>query len=96
MGTYLVFEGIRDIGRLLKAVFNLTDLDVLYAPGVLGVRLESESDADPFFEDPEILDMDDSPEGFWSMSVEDDDYFLDRCEESMHRHGRLRGKKRDL
>lgn len=90
---YLVFEGVRNMEKLLSAVLPLTDADISCAPNVLGVRLEKEADAQPFFDDPAIQEMDDMPGGFWSMSIENDDYYLDRCEEScIHSRG-FRKKK---
>lgn len=84
---FLVFEGVRSAEQVLSVLFSITELDIQWAPNLLGVKLDDESDADFFFSDPTLQELDDTPEGFWSMSVEDDDYFLDRCEEAFRRHG---------
>lgn len=84
---YVMFEGVRDPETLLRHLLRLTCLDVQYAPGIMGVRLDGTTDPDIFMEDPLLTEMDDTPDGFWSMDVVDDDYFMDRVESAYRRRG---------
>lgn len=90
---YIVFEGVRDREGLLRILFSLTEWDVQCASDVIGVQVPDIKSADIILNDPELLALEDTPEGFWTMELRDDDYFLDRMEAVVHRAGR-RGKRK--
>ena len=90
---YVVFEGVRDKEGILRILLSLTDGDVQCASDVIGVQVPDDVSARRILEDPGLVSMEDTPEGFWTMELRDDDYFLDRMEAAVHRAGR-RGRRK--
>ena len=90
---YVFFEGVRDKEGILRIILSLTDGDVQCASDVIGVQVPDIKSADIILNDPELLALEDTPEGFWTMELRDDDYFLDRMEAAVHRAVR-RGKRK--
>ena len=90
---YIVFEGVRDREGILRILFSLTEWDVQCASDVIGVHVPDAGSAHIILDDPELVSLEDTPEGFWTMELRDDDYFLDRMEAAVHRAGR-RGRRK--
>ena len=90
---YVVFEGVRDREGVLSILLSLTDEDIQCASDVIGVHVPDIKSADIILNDPELLALEDTPEGFWTMELHDDDYFLDKMESAVHRAGR-RGRRK--
>ena len=90
---YVVFEGVRDKEGILRILLSLTDGDVQCASDVIGVHVPDIGSADIILNDPGLLALEDTPEGFWTMELRDDDYFFDRMEAAVHRAGR-RGRRK--
>jgi len=90
---YVVFEGVRDKEGILRILLSLTDGDVQCALDVIGVQVPDDVSARRILEDPELVFMEDTPEGFWMMELRDDDYFHDKMESAVHRAGR-RGRRK--
>ena len=90
---YVVFEGVRDKEGILRLLLSLTERDIQCASDVIGVHVPDIKSADTILNDPGLLALEDTPEGFWTMELRDDDYFLDRMEAAVHRAGR-RGKRK--
>lgn len=89
---YLVFEGVRDMRGVLEILLKTTDLEIICAPYLIAVELGGSS-PEPFFADPGLAALEDTPEGFWIMDVRDRDYLSDRVEEAYRRAGkRAKGK----
>ena len=90
---YVVFEGVRDKEGILRILMSLTDRDIQCASDVIGVYVPNDVSARRILEDPGLVSMEDTPEGFWMMELRDDDYFLDNLESAVHRAGR-RGRRK--
>ena len=90
---YVVFEGVHDKEGILCIILSLTDGDVQCASDVIGVQVPDDVSARRILEDPELVSMEDTPEGFWMMELRDDEYFLDKLESAVHRAGR-RGRRK--
>lgn len=91
---YVVFEGVRDREGVLSILLPLTDADIQCASDVIGVHVPDDVSARRILEDPGLVSMEDTPEGFWMMELRDDDYFLDKMESAVHRAGRRGTRKR--
>ena len=90
---YIVLEGVRDTERILRILLSITDADIQCAADVIGVQVPDEGSARNILQNGELLSLEDTPEGFWTMDIVGKEYFLDRMEAAVHRSGR-RGRRR--